>query len=96
MEQKKVKPNSALGKAIAYLLDRWQTLTRFLRVPGAPLDNNETERLLKSSILHRKNSLHYKTQRRADVGDAFMTMIETSHANAGNPFDFMLAVTRNS
>jgi len=96
MDQKKVEPNSALGGAIAYLLDRWETLTRFLRVPGAPLDNNETERLLKSSILHRKNSLHYKTQRGADVGDAFMTVIETCRANGENPFDFILAVTRNS
>ena len=41
-EQKKVEPNSGLGQAINYMLKRWQTLTRFLSVPGAPLDNNIT------------------------------------------------------
>jgi hypothetical protein len=40
IEQKKVEPNSGLGEAIQYMLKRWQTLTRFLSVPGAPLDNN--------------------------------------------------------
>jgi hypothetical protein len=96
VDQKKLEPNSALGGAVAYVLERWSTLTTFLKVPGAPLDNNQTERLLKSAILHRKNSLHYKTQRGADVGDTFMTVIETCRANGVNPFDFMLAVVRNS
>jgi hypothetical protein len=39
-----------LGQAIRYMQDRWQELTQFLRVPGAPLDNNATERILKRSI----------------------------------------------
>ncbi len=95
MAEKRVEPNSGLGDAIDYLLSRWETLTRFLTTPGAPLDNNVTERLLKSSILHRKNSMHYRTQRGADVGDRFMTVIETCRANGANPFDYMLAVVRN-
>lgn len=39
-DRKKIEPNSALGGAVAYVLDRWSTLTMFLKVPGAPLDNN--------------------------------------------------------
>jgi len=96
VDQKKIEPNSALGGAVAYVLERWSTLTMFLKVPGAPIDNNQTERLLKNAILHRKNSLHYKTQRGADVGDTFMTVIETCRANGVNPFDYLLAVVRNS
>jgi hypothetical protein len=42
LDQKKVEPNSGLGEAINYMLKRWETLTRFLSVPGAPLDNNIT------------------------------------------------------
>jgi transposase len=95
MDQKKIEPNSGLGGAVKYLLERWSTLTMFLKVPGAPLDNNETERLLKNAILHRKNSLHYRTQRGADVGDTFMTVIETCRANGVNPFEYMLAIVRN-
>ena len=40
MDQKKIEPNSGLGEAIRCMLKRWETLTRFLSVPGAPLDNN--------------------------------------------------------
>jgi transposase len=38
--QKRVEPNSGLGKAIQYLLKRWVKFTRFLDVPKVPLDNN--------------------------------------------------------
>ena len=40
LDQKQVEPNSGLGVAMRYMLKRWETLTRFLSVPGAPLDNN--------------------------------------------------------
>ncbi len=59
--EKKVEPNSGLGKAITYALNHWNRLTLFLREPGAPLDSNIVERALKRCILHRKNSLFYKT-----------------------------------
>jgi hypothetical protein len=47
MDDHLVEPNSALGKAIVYMQSHWETLTRFLSVPGAPLDNNLAERVLK-------------------------------------------------
>ena len=59
-----VEPNSELGKAISYMLKHWKKLTLFLRQAGAPLDNNLCERVLKRAILHRKNSLFFKTQQR--------------------------------
>jgi len=37
LEQKKVEPNSSLGGALSYMLNRWDKLTLFLRKPGAPL-----------------------------------------------------------
>lgn len=95
MEGRKVEPNSDLGKAIEYMQKRWEELTQFLRVPGAPLDNNEAERTLKRCILHRKNSLHYRTERGARVGDMFMSVVETCRGNAVNPFHYMLAVVKN-
>ena len=61
LEDRRVEPNSSLGTAISYLLKYWERLTLFLRVPGAPLDNNLCERALKRAILHRKNALFYKT-----------------------------------
>ena len=92
IQDRKVEPNSVLGQAIDYMRVRWEPLTQFLRVPGAPLDNNATERVLKMAILHRKNSLFYRTQRGAQVGDLFMSLVQTCRANGVNPFDYMLAV----
>ena len=46
-KEKSIEPNSALGKALAYLKRHWQKLTLFYRVPGAPIDNNLVERALK-------------------------------------------------
>jgi transposase len=96
IETKQVEPNSGLGEAIAYMQTRWTELTQFLRVPGAPLDNNAAERILKMAILHRKNSLFYRTQRGADVGDLFMSLVQTCRSNGVNPFDYMMAVIRNA
>jgi len=74
-EERKVEPNSGLGKAISYPLNHWEQLTLFLRKAGAPLDNNVVERALKKAILHRKNSLFYKTRNGARMGDLYMSLI---------------------
>jgi hypothetical protein len=95
-DTRQIEPNSGFGQAMNYLLKRWDPLTRFLREPGAPLDNNVTERLLETSILHRKNSLHYRTVRCAHVGDLFMSLIQTCHANGVNPFDYLLTAVRHA
>jgi transposase len=94
--QKKVEPNSGLGQAINYLLRHWEALTRFLSVPGAPLDNNIAERGLKMAILHRKNSLAFMTLRGARVGDVFMSLIHTSELNNVNPFDYLMALQQHA
>ena len=91
-----MEPNSGLGDAIHYMLKRWEPLTRFLSVPGAPLDNNITERGLKTAILHRKNSLSYKTLAGARVGDSHMSLIHTCERNASNPFDYLTALEHHS
>ena len=89
LEEKKVEPNSGLGVAIGYLLKYWERLTLFLRQAGAPLDNNVCERSLKKAILHRKNSLFYKTEKGAEVGDLFMSLIHTTELCGANPFDYL-------
>lgn len=96
VDQKKIEPNCALGQAIEYMRKRWERLTRFLNVPGAPLDNNSVEQALKSAILHRKNSLSFKTLHGAKVGDVFMSLIHTCALNGINPFDYLMALHRNS
>jgi transposase len=95
-DERRVEPNSGLGTAISYLLKYWDRLTLFLRQPGAPLDNNICERALKKSILHRKNSLFYKTRNGARIGDLFMSLIHTCELNGADPFDYLNQLQRHA
>jgi transposase len=96
LAESKTEPNSGLGKAIAYLLRHWQGLTQFLREAAAPLDNNRVERALKRAILHRKNSLFYKTLNGAQVGDLFMSLIHTCELCGANPFDYLTELQKHA
>ena len=92
----KIEPNSTLGAALRYMQKRWSELTVFLRVPGAPLDNNLCERILKKAILHRKNALFYRTLNGAHVGDLFMSLIHTAELNKVAPFAYLVALQRHA
>ena len=96
LDERRVEPNSGLGKAMTYLLRHWEKLTLFLRVAGAPLDNNICERALKKAIRHRRNSLFYKTHRGAHVGDVFMSLIHTCELGKANPFDYLTQLNRHA
>jgi transposase len=96
LSERKVEPNSGLGEAIGYMLKHWDKLTLFLRVPGAPLDNNIVERSLKRAIQHRKNSLFYRSQNGARVGDTFMTLIYSAELNGADPFDYLVVLQRHA
>lgn len=95
LDQKQVEENSGLGVAIRYMLKHWSKLTLFLREPGAPLDNNLCERVLKKAILHRKNALFYRTLNGARVGDMFMSLIHTAELNKVEAFPYLVAVLRH-
>lgn len=95
-DERKVEPNSGLGTATTYLLRHWNRLTIFLRQAGAPLGSNLVERALKKAILHRKNSLFYKTENGAEVGDLFMSLIYTCELNSANAFDYLTKLQKHS
>ena len=91
-----MEPNSGLGQAIFYMKNHWTNLVRFLHVRGAPLDNTICERALKKAILHRKGSLFYKTQKGAQVGDLFMSLIYTCERCGSDPFDYLVELQKHA
>jgi hypothetical protein len=95
INDKQVEPNSRLGQAFNYLLKRWVALTGFVRIAGAPLDNNCAEQVLKLSVRYRNNSLFYKTLHGAHVGDVLSSLIETCRLNGVNPIDYLSALLHN-
>jgi hypothetical protein len=95
IDEKKVEPNSNLGKAIRYGLKHWEKLTAFMRIEGMPLSNIALERLIKRIVLHRKNSLFYKTEKGAYVGDVLMSVIQTAHKAKVNVLNYLVALIKN-
>src|SRR5712664_2920271 len=92
VDERLVEPNSALGQAIAYMQGHWETLTRFLSVPGAPLDNNLVERALKLFIRQRNNSLFYKTEYSAYIASVLTSLIITCIYAGVNVLDYFVAL----
>jgi transposase len=87
-----VEPNSSLGKAMGYMQRHWVTLTRFLSVPGAPLDNNLAERTLKLFIRQRKNSLFYKSTHSAYIASVLTSLIATCLYAGVNAVEYLVAL----
>lgn len=94
IDEKKVEPNSSLGKAIAYLNNHWEAFTLFLRVPGVPLTNNSAEQLIKRPVLNRKNAYFFLNETGAKIADILMSFMETCVLNKVNPYNYLIAVQR--
>lgn len=95
LESKQVEPNDSLGTAMRYMLKHWHELTQFLRVAGAPLDNNIVERALKIPIRGRRTWLFYKTQYGAMVGGVLTSVIYTCELAGVNPLTYLTVLQEN-
>jgi transposase len=94
--EKKVEPNSSLGKAIDYFLQHYEGLSAYLRHAGAPIDNNESERILRPVVIIRKNSYGYKTKRGAKTAAIIQSVIQTCRLNGTNVWTYLVSVLRRS
>jgi transposase len=95
LDSKQVEPNDSLGKAMRYMLKHWYALTQFLRVIGAPLDNNILERALKIPIRGRRTWLFYKTEYGAMIGGVLTSIIYTCALSNINPLNYLIALQEN-
>lgn len=48
------------------------------------------------AIAHRRNSLFYRSQYGASVGDMFTSLIHTAELHAMNPFEYLTELLRHS
>src|SRR5262249_51099649 len=88
----RVEPDRQLGKAVAYMEAAWDTLTGFVSIPGAPLDNNVVERALKLFIRQRKNSLFYRTEHSAYIASVLTSLIATCLYAGVNALEYLVAL----
>jgi transposase len=84
-----VPPKSALGKALAYSLNQWPKLTRYLEDGHLNIDNNRAERAIKPFVIGRKNWLFSNTASGAQASSVLYSIVETAKANDLVPFEYL-------
>lgn len=72
---------SKLGKAIRYMLERWDALTNYLKDGHLEIDNNLAENAIRPFTIGRKNWLFAGSPRGAKAGAIFYSLIKTAQDN---------------
>ena len=75
----RILPKSRLGEAVRYLKNQWEPLTVFLRDGHVPIDNNETEQLMKQVATGRKNWLFIGSVEAGYRASILLTIVSTAH-----------------
>nr|WP_198150048.1 IS66 family transposase [Castellaniella caeni] len=88
----KVPPKTKLGEAIAYTLNLWQRLARYIERGDLPIDNNVCERAIRPFVIGRKAWLFADTQAGARASALVYSLIETAKANGREPYAWLLYV----
>lgn len=82
-------PKAKLLGAINYLLNRWDSFTRFLESGAVPLDNNLAERSLKFPILGRKAWLFVGNHEAGETAAKLFTLTKTCNRLHIDPFAYL-------
>lgn len=85
VKSKLVEPSSPLWQPLTFIINQWDRLTRFCKVPGVPLDTNLIEQALIMPVRYLAGSFNYKTEDGATVGDHAMSLIATARAHEVEP-----------
>jgi hypothetical protein len=89
---KEVLPKSALGKALAYCIPRWDNLLAYLNDASLEIDNNLAENSIRTIELGRNNYLFAGSERGAERAAMFYSFFGTCKKNNINPFEWLKKV----
>jgi transposase len=78
-------PKGPMGMAIGYALGQWEELCRFVDDERLPLDNNRSERALRTAAVGRKNFLFVGHDEAGRNLAGLYSLVATCLANAINP-----------
>ena len=79
-------PKSGMGRAIQYMLRRWESLTQFVNNGCIDLDTNTVERMFKPIILSRKNVMFIGSDEGGEAWAVHSSLAETCRLN-GRDFE---------
>jgi transposase len=85
----KLSAKSETTKAIRYMLERWQALTRYVDDGRIEIDNNIAERALRTVALGRKNWLHCGSDTGGERAAAMYSLIGSAKMSGIDPFVYL-------
>ncbi len=94
LNDKNVEPNSQLGGIFEYFVNRRQKLLAFTEYPGAPIDNNAVEQLIKPVALIRKNAMFFMSLNGARDADRILSVGITAGMAGVNLYDYFVGLQR--
>ena len=89
MEKDAVVRGSLIGKAVNYALGQWCSLTVYTHDGRLSIDNNISEREIKSVVMGRKNWLFADSQRGAKSLAIMYSLVRTAVANDIRPYLYL-------
>ena len=84
-----VPPSTLLGKAVAYALNEWEKLLRYLDSPYLSPDTNSVENSIRPFVIGRRNWLFSGSPRGAHASATLYSMIETAKAAGLEPYRYL-------
>jgi len=85
-------PTNPLMKAVAYTLNHWDALVRFLDDPDFEIDNNACERTIKSWVLVRKNVLFVGSDAGGKAAAIHLSFISSCNRLGIDPLEYLTDV----
>jgi transposase len=79
---------SSFGKALGYMLKRWDELTLFLDNPLIPIDNNHAERSLRKLVTGRKVHFGSRSEPGLRFAEVHYSLIDSCRINGVPPLDY--------
>ena len=86
---------STLVRAINYLVNNYEGLTRFLENPDLPIDNNIAERQLRSPVIGRKTWIGTHSERGVETTEILFTLMQTCKLLKINPRKYLEALVQS-
>jgi transposase len=88
----KCPPRGALAKAIAYSLNRWRALNRYVDDGVLNIDTNPVERCIRPIAVGRGNWLFCGSEGGGRRAALIYSLLGTAQLNGVNPYDYLLDV----
>lgn len=85
-------PGGKTGKAVAYTLDNWDKLIRYVEDPILVPSNNRAENAIRPFVVGRKNWLFSGTPAGAEASAIHYSLIESAKLSKLNPYEYLLYV----